>query len=57
MRVISEAVNGMDISNKRILSYRDKAPNPPESHLNRLRVVYSMKTPISTKSGSRYIPT
>lgn len=57
VRALSEAINGMDISNKRILSYREKAPAPPETHLNPLRVVYSVKTPMSTKSGSRYIPT
>lgn len=57
VKALSEAINGMDISNKRILSYREKAPAPPETHLNPLRVVYSVKTPMSTKSGSRFIPT
>lgn len=47
----------MDISKKRILAYQTKAPAPPESHMNPLRVVYSVKTPMSTKSGSRFIPT
>jgi cell division cycle 20, cofactor of APC complex len=47
----------MDISKKRILAFQNKAPAPPESHLNPLRVVYSVKTPSSTKSGTRYIPT
>lgn len=41
----------------RILCYQNKAPAAPESHTNPLKVVYSLKTPISTKSGSRYIPT
>lgn len=41
----------------RILCYQNKAPAAPETHSNPLRVVYSIKTPASTKSGSRYIPT
>jgi cell division cycle 20, cofactor of APC complex len=57
VKVISEAIHGMDISKKRILAFQNKAPAPPESHLNPLRVVYSVKTPSSTKSGTRYIPT
>lgn len=47
----------MDISKKRILAYQTKAPAAPDSHMNPLRVVYSAKTPMSTKGGSRYIPT
>lgn len=47
----------MDISKKRILAYQTKAPAAPDSHMNPLRVVYSVKTPMSTKSGTRYIPT
>lgn len=46
----------MDISKKRILAYQTKAPAAPDSHMNPLRVVYSVKTPMSTKSGSRFIP-
>lgn len=59
MKAISEAIHGVDITNKdkRILAFSTKAPAPPESHLNPLRVVFSVKTPLSTKSGSRYIPT
>lgn len=57
VKTISQALHGMDISKKRILAYQTKAPAPPESHLNPLRVVYSAKTPMSSKSGSRYIPT
>lgn len=59
LKVISEAIHGIDINSKdkRILAFNTKAPAPPESHLNPLRVVYSVKTPLSTKSGSRYIPT
>lgn len=49
-------MNGMDISNKRILAFQQKVPAPPESHLNPMRVVYSTKTPISSKSSSRFIP-
>lgn len=47
----------MDISQKRILAFQNKAPAPPENHMNPLRVVYSIKTPMSMKSGCRYIPT
>lgn len=47
----------MDISKKRILTYQTKAPAAPDSHMNPLRVVYSAKTPMSTKSGTRFIPT
>ena len=50
-------MHGLDISKKRILAYQTKAPAAPDSHLNPLRVVYSVKTPMSQKSGSRYIPT
>ncbi|XP_070502567.1 cell division cycle protein 20 homolog [Chironomus tepperi] len=57
IRAISEALHGVDITKKRILAYQTKAPAPPEDHLNPLRVVYSIKTPMSMKSGSRYIPT
>jgi cell division cycle 20, cofactor of APC complex len=55
--MLSEAMHGMDISKKRILSFQTKAPAAPDSHLNPLRVVYSVKTPMSTKSGTRFIPT
>ena len=53
---LSEALLGMDITKKRILAYQTKAPAPPDSHMNPLRVVYSVKTPMSSKSGSRFIP-
>lgn len=55
-KAISEAIHGMDISKKRILAFQSKAPAPPDSHLNPMRVVFSAKTPSSSKSGSRYIP-
>uniref|UniRef100_U5EZT8 Putative anaphase promoting complex cdc20 cdh1 and ama1 subunit n=1 Tax=Corethrella appendiculata TaxID=1370023 RepID=U5EZT8_9DIPT len=55
-KLLTETMQGCEISNKRILSYQTKAPAAPESHLNPLRVVYSIKTPMSLKSGSRYIP-
>lgn len=48
---------GVDITKKRILAYQTKAPSAPESHINPLRVVYSVKTPMSTKAGSRFINT
>ncbi|CRK91120.1 CLUMA_CG004808, isoform A [Clunio marinus] len=57
VRALSEAMHGMDISKKRILTYQTKAPAAPESHINPLRVVYSVKTPSSSKSGTRFIPT
>lgn len=57
VRAISEALHGVDISKKRILAYQTKAPAAPDSHLNPLKVIYSIKTPMSTKSGSRFIPT
>lgn len=55
IKILSEAVKGCDISNKRILSYQTKAPAAPDGHMNPLKVVYSVKTPMSTKSGSRFI--
>lgn len=55
-KLISEAMQLGDVNQRRIFSFQDKAPPAPESHQNPLRVVYSIKTPMSTKSGSRYIP-
>lgn len=56
-KLMSETLHGGDIQNKRILCFQNKAPQAPESHLNPLRVVYSVKTPMSSKSGTRFIPT
>lgn len=56
-KILSEAMQLCDVNTRRIFSYQEKAPPAPESHQNPLRVVYSIKTPMSTKSGSRYIPT
>ncbi|KAM7353472.1 cell division cycle 20 protein fzy [Cochliomyia hominivorax] len=56
-KLISDSMQVADAKTTRILSYQNKAPAAPESHINPLKVVYSIKTPISTKSGSRYIPT
>lgn len=56
-KILSEAMQLRDVNTRRIFSYQEKAPPAPESHQNPLRVVYSTKTPMSTKSGSRYIPT
>lgn len=56
IKLLSQAVKGCDISSKRILSYQTKAPAAPDGHMNPLKVVYSVKTPMSTKSGSRFIP-
>lgn len=44
------------MSNFRIISYKNKAPLPPEGHSNNLRVVYSACKTTSTKKPSRYIP-
>jgi cell division cycle 20, cofactor of APC complex len=55
-KVLCDTLQGCDLKTHRILSYQTKAPAAPESHMNPLRVVYSAKTPISTKSGTRYIP-
>ncbi|KAG5679733.1 hypothetical protein PVAND_009278 [Polypedilum vanderplanki] len=57
VRALSEALHGLDISKKRILAFQSKAPAAPDSHLNPLKVIYSVKTPMSSKSGTRYIPT
>lgn len=56
-KILSEAMQLGDVNTRRIFSYQEKAPPAPESHQNPLRVVYSIKTPMSTKSGTRYIPT
>lgn len=56
-KLISEAMQIGDVNQRRIFSFQEKAPAAPESHQNPLRVVYSIKTPMSTKSGTRYIPT
>ena len=54
-KFLAETLQG-DINSKKIFSYKDKAPAAPDFHQNPLRVVYSVKTPLSTKSGTRYIP-
>ncbi|ALC39757.1 fzy [Drosophila busckii] len=56
-KLISEVAQIGDNKGGRILCYQNKAPAAPETHTNPLKVVYALKTPISTKSGSRYIPT
>uniref|UniRef100_A0A182SAR9 Uncharacterized protein n=1 Tax=Anopheles maculatus TaxID=74869 RepID=A0A182SAR9_9DIPT len=56
IKSLSEAMSGCDISKQRLLSFRTKAPAPPEGHVNPLKAIYSVKTPMSAKSGSRYIP-
>ncbi|KAL4236611.1 ubiquitin-protein transferase activating protein [Mactra antiquata] len=56
-KVMSENLNG-DLMNKKIISYKTKAPSAPEGHLNSLQVLYSScKTPASTaKKIMRNIP-
>lgn len=56
-KLIADSLQVADVGSARILCYQNKAPAAPESHQNPLKVVYSIKTPISTKSGSRFIPT
>ncbi|XP_050087422.1 cell division cycle protein 20 homolog [Anopheles aquasalis] len=56
MRKLSEALLDCDINNHRVLSYQTKAPGPPEGFDNQMKVIYSVKTPMSVKSGGRYIP-
>lgn len=56
-KFLSESMQMVDTKTSRILCYQNKAPAAPESHQNPLKVVYSQKTPISSKAGSRYIPT
>lgn len=55
-KLISEAMQMGDVKTTRVLSYRSKAPAAPDSHENPHKVVYSIKTPISTKAGTRFIP-
>lgn len=55
-RLISEAMQMGDVTTRRVFSFQDKAPLPPESHQNPLKVVYSIKTPMSAKTATRYIP-
>lgn len=55
-KLITDTLQGGDMNTRRIFSFKEKAPAAPESHQNPLRVVYSVKTPMSSKSGSRYIP-
>lgn len=55
-KIITENLQGGDINNRKIFAYQDKAPAAPEFHQNPLRVVYSVKTPMSMKSGTRFIP-
>ncbi|CAD7088667.1 unnamed protein product [Hermetia illucens] len=56
-KLISESLQLGDLKTQRVLCYQKKAPSAPEFHQNPLRVVYSIQTPQSTKSGARYIPT
>nr|XP_014096792.2 cell division cycle protein 20 homolog [Bactrocera oleae] len=56
-KLISDSLQIGDTKSTRILCYQNKAPAAPESHQNPLKVVYSINTPLSTKSGSRFIPT
>lgn len=56
-KVMNENLNG-DIANKKIISYKTKAPAAPEGYHNSLSVVYSTcKTPASmVKKAARNIP-
>lgn len=55
-KLMADTLQGGDVNARRIFAYKEKAPAAPDFHQNPLRVVYSVKTPMSTKSGSRYIP-
>lgn len=56
-RMMSENLHGTDVTNQRILTYKNKAPSAPEGFQNPMRVLYTQtKTPASVKSSSRYIP-
>lgn len=55
-KYIAEAMQVGDVNQRRIFSFQEKAPPAPDSHQNPLRVVYSIKTPMTNKSGTRYIP-
>ncbi|XP_061197226.1 cell division cycle protein 20 homolog [Saccostrea echinata] len=57
-KIMSENLNGADISNNKIISYKTKAPGAPEGYHNNLRVLYSScKTPAgSMKKTMRHIP-
>lgn len=55
--LLSEALQVGDVNNRRLFSFKDKAPAAPDFHQNPLRVVYSVtKTPLASKGTSRYIP-
>lgn len=56
-RVMCENLHGTDITQQKILSYKNKAPSAPEGFQNPMRVIYTQtKTPASVKQSSRYIP-
>lgn len=55
--LMNEALQVGDVNNRRLFSFKDKAPAAPDFHQNPLRVVYSIpKTPLANKTSSRYIP-
>lgn len=55
--LMNEALQVGDVNNRRLFSFKDKAPAAPDFHQNPLRVVYSIpKTPLTNKTSSRYIP-
>lgn len=55
-KLMADTLQGGDVNARRIFAYKEKAPAAPDFHQNPLRVVYAVKTPMSTKSGTRYIP-
>ncbi|CAL1293023.1 unnamed protein product, partial [Larinioides sclopetarius] len=56
-KAMSENILGTDISNFRILAYKNKAPQAPSGHSNVLKILYSStKNPGSTKKATRHIP-
>ncbi|CAG9858269.1 unnamed protein product [Phyllotreta striolata] len=56
-KAIAENVFGTDITNQKILTYKNKAPTAPQGFQNPMKVLYTqVKTPASVKVNSRYIP-
>ncbi|XP_010180643.1 PREDICTED: LOW QUALITY PROTEIN: cell division cycle protein 20 homolog [Mesitornis unicolor] len=49
-------LNGFDVEETKILRFSGKPQNAPEGYQNNLKVLYSQKTPGSSKKNGRYIP-
>jgi cell division cycle protein 20 (cofactor of APC complex) len=55
---MAETLNGGELEKTRIISYKNKAPEAPESHANGLKVLFSHSkgNGPSVKKNNRYIP-